>query len=156
MRLDKLRYDKVIILTDADADGMHIASLLMAFFFKFMRPLIAKGHLYLGLSPLYRMRIGSGARQETLWAYSDEEKAALLKNKGNKSNIHITRFKGLGEMNPQTLWETTLSPKTRNLLRVTLGDEETVRGMFESLLGKDSSERYKLIQENADRLEVDI
>jgi len=156
MRLDKLRYDKVIILTDADADGMHIASLLMAFFFKFMRPLIAKGHLYLGLPPLYRMRIGSGARQETLWAYSDEEKVALLKNKGNKSNIHITRFKGLGEMNPQTLWETTLSPKTRNLLRVTLGDEETVRGMFESLLGKDSSERYKLIQENADRLEVDI
>jgi DNA gyrase/topoisomerase IV subunit B len=156
MRLDKIRYDKVIILTDADADGMHIASLLMAFFFKFMRPLIVKGHLYLGLPPLYRIRSGSGAKQETLWAYSDVEKETLLKNKANKSNIQITRFKGLGEMNPQTLWETTLSPKTRTLLRVTLGDEETVRGMFESLLGKDSSERYKLIQENAERLEVDI
>jgi DNA gyrase subunit B/topoisomerase-4 subunit B len=156
MRLDKIRYDKVIILTDADADGMHIASLLMAFFFKFMRPLIVKGHLYLGLPPLYRIRSGSGAKQETLWAYSDEKKETLLKNKANKSNIQITRFKGLGEMNPQTLWETTLSPKTRTLLRVTLGDEETVRGMFESLLGKDSSERYKLIQENAERLEVDI
>ena len=156
MRLDKIRYDKIIILTDADADGMHIGSLLMAFFFKFMKPLIVQGHLYLGLSPLYRIRSGSGARQETLWAYSDDEKATLLKNKGNKTNIQITRFKGLGEMNPQTLWETTLSPKSRSLLRVTLDDEEAVRGMFESLLGKDSSERYRLIQENADRLDLDI
>lgn len=156
MRLEKLRYDKVIILTDADADGMHIASLLMAFFFKFMRPLVEKGHLYLGLSPLYRLRIGSGAREETLWAYSDEEKDTLLKNRSNKTNIHITRFKGLGEMNPQTLWETTLNPKTRNLLRVRIEDEAAVRGMFESLLGKDSSDRYRLIQENAERLVLDV
>jgi DNA gyrase subunit B/topoisomerase-4 subunit B len=156
MRLEKLRYDKVVILTDADADGMHIAALLMAFFFKFMRPLIVKGHLYIGLSPLYRVKIGSGARQETLWAFSDEEKEALLKNRANKTNIQITRFKGLGEMNPATLWETTLNPKTRNMLRVTVEDEESVRGMFESLLGKDSQERYRLIQENAERLILDV
>lgn len=156
MRLDKLRYDKVVILTDADADGMHIASLLMAFFFKFMKPLIAQGHLYIGLSPLYRIRIGSGAREETLWAYSDDEKEALLKNRASKTNIAITRFKGLGEMNPQTLWETTLNPKTRNLLRVRIGDEKAVSGMFESLLGKDSSDRYRMIQENADRLVLDV
>lgn len=156
LRLEKLRYDKVVILTDADADGMHIATLLMAFFYKFMRPLISKGHLYIGLSPLYRLKIGQGAKQETIWAYSDEEKEQLLKNKGNKSNIHITRFKGLGEMNPQALWETTLNPKTRNLLRITVEDEEAVRGMFESLLGKDSGERYRLIQENAERLVLDV
>lgn len=156
IRLDKLRYDKVVILTDADADGMHIASLLMAFFFKFMKPLIADGHLYLGLSPLYRIRVGSGAKEETLWAYSDDEKDALLKNRASKTNITITRFKGLGEMNPQMLWETTLNPKTRNMLRVRIEDEKAVSGMFESLLGKDSSDRYRLIQENADRLVVDV
>jgi DNA gyrase/topoisomerase IV subunit B len=121
-----------------------------------MRPLIVKGHLYIGLSPLYRVKIGSGARQETLWAFSDEEKEALLKNRANKTNIQITRFKGLGEMNPATLWETTLNPKTRNMLRVTVEDEESVRGMFESLLGKDSQERYRLIQENAERLILDV
>jgi DNA gyrase/topoisomerase IV subunit B len=156
MKLEKLRYDKVVILTDADADGMHIAALLMAFFFKFMKPLIMKGHLYIGTSPLYRIKIGSGAKQETLWAFSDEEKESLLKNRSNKTNISITRFKGLGEMNPKTLWDTTLNPKTRNLLRVTVEDEESVKGMFESLLGKDSQERYRLIQDNAERLIVDL
>lgn len=156
LRVEKLRYGKVVILTDADADGMHIASLLMAFFFKFMRPLIASGHLYIGLSPLYRIKIGSGAKQETLWAFSDEEKEALLKNRSNKTTIQITRFKGLGEMNPQTLWETTLNPKTRTLLKITIGDEAAVNRMFESLLGKDSGDRYKLIQENAHRLVVDV
>ncbi|MCO6432109.1 MAG: type IIA DNA topoisomerase subunit B [Deltaproteobacteria bacterium] len=156
MKLDKLRYGKVIILTDADADGMHIASLLMALFFKFMRPLVRAGHLYVALSPLYRIRIGSGAKEEIHWVYSDEEKEKLLKSRSARGEIHITRFKGLGEMNPKALWETTLNPATRNLLRIQIDDEQEVTSVLEGLLGKDSAERYRLIQENADRLELDV
>lgn len=156
LRVEKLRYQKIIILTDADADGMHIASLLMAFFFQFMRPLISGGHVYLGRPPLYRLRFGSGAKQEDLWAYSDDEKESIIKARGARGKVHISRFKGLGEMNPKTLWETTLNPKTRNLLRITLDDEAAAASMLESLFGKDASERYRLIQENAHRLELDL
>jgi DNA gyrase subunit B len=146
----------VIILTDADADGMHISALLMAFFFKFMRPLVEAGHLYIGISPLYRLKFGSGSKESDIeWVYSDEEKERVLKaNKSRK--VHITRFKGLGEMNPDTLWETTLNPKTRKLLQVTIDDAVEAEAMLESLMGKDSADRYKMIQENAHRLEVDI
>ena len=154
LKLERLRYGKVVILTDADADGMHIAALLMAFFYRFMRPLVRSGHLYLGLSPLFRVRIGSGAKQEEHWVYSDEERDALLKGRG--TNVHVTRFKGLGEMNPQTLWETTLSPKARNIVRVMVPNEAEADEMFESLLGKDVAQRYRLIQENAHRLELDL
>jgi DNA gyrase subunit B/topoisomerase-4 subunit B len=155
IRLERLRYSKVIILTDADADGMHISALLMAFFFKFMRPLVEAGHLYLGISPLYRLKFGSGSKEELVWVYSDEEKEKVLKER-NRAKVHITRFKGLGEMNPETLWETTLNPKTRKLLQVTVDEASEVEAMLESLMGKDSSDRYKLIQENAHRLEVDV
>ena len=155
IRLDKLRYHKVVILTDADSDGMHIASLLMAFFFKCMRPLIEAGHLYVGLSPLYRITFGSGAREETVWVYSDEEKEEVL-SKSRRKNVRITRFKGLGEMNPKTLWETTLNPKSRNILRITIEDEEEAFVMLTELMGRDSSDRYRLIQENAHRLELDL
>ena len=156
LRLERLRYSKVIILTDADADGMHISALLMAFFFKFMRPLVEAGHLYIGISPLYRLKFGSGAKESDVeWVYSDEEKEKVLKaNKHRK--VHITRFKGLGEMNPDTLWETTLNPKTRKLLQVTIDDASEAEAMLESLMGKDSADRYRLIQENAHRLEVDV
>lgn len=156
IKLSKLRYGKVVILTDADADGMHIASLLMAFFFRFMRPLISAGHLYLGRPPLYRIKIGSASKEQVHWVYSDEEKEALLAEKPARAAAQITRFKGLGEMNPQTLWDTTLNPKTRNLLRVKIDDEQAVATVFEQLMGKDSGERYRMIQDNADRLEIDV
>ena len=156
IRLDKLRYSKVIILTDADADGMHISALLMAFFFRFLRPLVQAGHLYIGISPLYRLKFGSGSKEEDVWVYSDEEKEKVLKERGNRSKLHITRFKGLGEMNPDTLWETTLNPRTRKLLQITIDEVSEVESMLESLMGKDSSDRYRLIQENAHRLEVDV
>jgi DNA gyrase/topoisomerase IV subunit B len=156
LRLDKLRYAKVIILTDADADGMHISALLMAFFFKCLRPLVEAGHLYIGISPLYRLKFGGGSREEVVWVYSDEEKERVLKDRGGKGKVHITRFKGLGEMNPDTLWETTLNPRTRKLLQVTFDEVGEVETMLESLMGKDSSDRYRLIQENAHRLEVDV
>jgi topoisomerase-4 subunit B len=135
---------------------MHISALLMAFFYKFLRPLVEAGHLYIGISPLYRLKFGGGSREEVLWVYSDEEKERILKERGARGKVHITRFKGLGEMNPDTLWDTTLNPKTRRLLQVTVEDADEVEAMLESLLGKDSSDRYKLIQENAHRLEVDV
>ena len=156
LRLEKLRYGKVIILTDADADGMHIASLLMAFFFRYMKPLVEAGNLYIGLSPLYRVRIGSGSTEKVFWVYSDQEKEKVVKEYAKKSKVYVTRFKGLGEMNPSSLWETTLNPKTRNLLRIQIENEEEAKQMFDSLLGKDSADRYQLIQENAHRLDVDL
>lgn len=155
IRLEKLRYSKVIILTDADADGMHISALLMAFFFKFLRPLVEQGHLYIGISPLYRIKFGSGSKEDVVWVYSDEEKERVLKERG-RAKFHITRFKGLGEMNPDTLWETTLNPRTRKLLQVKIEEASEAEAMLESLMGKDSSDRYRLIQENAHRLEIDI
>ncbi|MEY4700858.1 MAG: hypothetical protein RL326_1045 [Pseudomonadota bacterium] len=155
IRLEKLRYSKVIILTDADADGMHISALLMAFFFKFLRPLVDQGHLYIGISPLYRIKFGSGSKEDVVWVYSDEEKEKVLKERG-RAKFHITRFKGLGEMNPDTLWETTLNPRTRKLLQVKIEEAAEAEAMLESLMGKDSSDRYRLIQENAHRLEIDV
>ncbi|MGI6524405.1 MAG: DNA gyrase/topoisomerase IV subunit B [Bdellovibrionota bacterium] len=154
--LDKLRYGRVIILTDADSDGMHIGTLLMAFFFRYMKPLVKAGHLYLGRPPLYRIKIGSGSNEELEWVYSDEEKDEVIRTKAKNRKYQITRFKGLGEMNPSTLWETTLNPKTRNLLRIQVDDELEVNATLESLLGRDSTDRYRLIQENAYRLEPDL
>jgi len=156
LQLDKLRYGKVIILTDADADGMHIATLLMAFFFCQLRPLVEQGHLYLGLSPLYRIRKVVGGQAHDSWVYSDAEKEQVLKAMPASAKLQITRFKGLGEMNPKTLWDTTLNPRNRNLLRVTIDDVADARGLLERLLGKDSGARYKMIQENAHRLEVAV
>ena len=156
INLAKLRYSKVIILTDADADGMHIASLLMAFFYRCMKPLIESGNLYLGLSPLYRITLGSGAQQEVHWVFSEEEKEKILSKQGKRRKVHITRFKGLGEMNPKTLWETTLNPKTRKLLQIQIDDDLEAGVMLNDLMGKDSSGRYQLIQENAHRLELDV
>lgn len=155
LKLEKLRYGKVIILTDADADGMHIAALLMAFFFKCMRPLIEGGHLFLGLSPLFRVRIGSGSTAKDHWVFTEEERDKLVAASKGRS-LHITRFKGLGEMNPETLWRTTLDPANRNLLRISIEDGEEATAMFQRLLGKDAVERYRLIQDNAHRLEVDL
>ncbi|MCB0334478.1 MAG: hypothetical protein KDD55_13325, partial [Bdellovibrionales bacterium] len=154
--LRRLRYSRVVILTDADSDGMHIASLLMAFFFKCMRPLVEAGHLYLALSPLFKVKVGSGQSEEVHWLYEEEQRDAVVKKNQGKRKIQVTRFKGLGEMNPKTLWETTLDPKHRNILRIQIDDEVEAGAMLESLLGKDSTERYRLIQENADRLELDV
>ncbi len=156
VNLAKLRYGKVIILTDADADGMHIAALLIAFFYTCMKPLVEKGHLYIGLCPLYRIKYGSGSKVEDLWVYSDDEKAKVLKQNSKRAKPQITRFKGLGEMNPSTLWSTTMNPKTRTLLKIIPTDAKKTEELLNDLLGKDSSARYRLIQDNAHRLLVDL
>jgi DNA gyrase/topoisomerase IV subunit B len=144
----KLRYGKIFLLMDADADGHHIATLLMTFFFRHMRPLIDQGHVYLAQPPLYRIDIG----KQTFWALDDLHKERLLKaNAKVNSKPNITRFKGLGEMNPDTLKMTTLDPKTRQALRVTVKDGEQLLTdqVISDLMGKDVAARFKLITENA-------
>jgi DNA gyrase/topoisomerase IV subunit B len=154
--LSKLRYGKIFLLMDADADGHHIATLLLTFFFRHMRPLIDSGHLYLAQPPLYRIDVG----KSTYWALDDAHRDQLLKQnvKGN-AKPSITRFKGLGEMNPDTLKMTTLDPRSRQPLRVTVKDGEqlTTDQVISDLMGKDVAARFKMITENAGEIgELDV
>jgi topoisomerase-4 subunit B len=146
--LDDLRYEKVIIMTDADVDGAHIASLLMTFFFTQMRPLIARGHLYLACPPLYRLT--QGARR--LYVADEAEKEEwLAKGLGGKGRIDVQRFKGLGEMDAKDLKDTTMDPATRKLIRVSIDEDEPgeTGDLVERLMGKKPELRFQYIQENA-------
>jgi DNA gyrase subunit B len=148
MDLSKLRYGKIFLMMDADSDGHHIATLLMTFFYRHMKPLIDNGHLFLAQPPLFRIDIG----KQTYWALDEAHREELLKQHAkSNSKPSITRFKGLGEMNPDTLKQTTLDPKTRQALRVTVKESEmlaTDRTISE-LMGKDVAARFKMITENA-------
>ena len=147
-RLDDLRYEKIIIMTDADVDGAHIASLLMTFFFTQMRPLIDKGHLYLACPPLYRLT--QGARR--MYVADDAEKEEwLAKGLGGKGKIDVQRFKGLGEMDAKDLKDTTMNPETRKLIRVSIDEDEPgdTSDLVERLMGKKPELRFQYIQENA-------
>ena len=146
--IDDLRYEKIIIMTDADVDGAHIASLLMTFFFTQMRPLIDAGHLYLACPPLYRLTQGA----KRVYVADDAEKNALMeKGLGGKGKIDVQRFKGLGEMDAKDLKETTMDPKTRKLIRVTIDEDEPgeTGDLVERLMGKKPELRFQYIQENA-------
>ena len=146
--VDDLRYDKIIIMTDADVDGAHIASLLMTFFFAQMRPLIDKGHLYLACPPLYRLT--QGARR--IYVADDAEKEVMLaKGLGGRGKIDVQRFKGLGEMDAKDLKDTTMNPLTRQLIRVTIVEEDPgeTGDLVERLMGKKPELRFQYIQENA-------
>jgi topoisomerase IV subunit B len=146
--VEDLRYDKIIIMTDADVDGAHIAALLMTFFFTQMRPLIDRGHLYLACPPLYRLTQGA----KRLYVSDDAEKDLHLgQGIGGKGKIDVQRFKGLGEMDAKDLKETTMDPNSRKLIQVTL--EEDLPGqtsdLVERLMGKKPEMRFQYIQENA-------
>jgi topoisomerase-4 subunit B len=146
--VDDLRYDKIIIMTDADVDGAHIASLLMTFFFTQMRPLIDQGHLYLACPPLYRLTQGA----KRMYVSNDAEKEIWMeKGLGGKGKIDVQRFKGLGEMDAKDLKETTMDPKTRKLIRVTIDEDEPgeTSDLVERLMGKKPELRFQYIQENA-------
>jgi DNA gyrase subunit B len=150
----KLRYHRLILLADADSDGHHITTLLLTFIFRHMRQLIDAGRVFIALPPLYRIDIG----KETYWAADDPDKERILKKhvKGN-AKPEITRFKGLGEMMPKVLWETTLNPKTRRLLRVDISDPLATDRIMNELMGKDASARFRFIMERAEEAdELDV
>ena len=152
--LTRLRYGKVIILADVDSDGHHIATLLLTFIYRHMPGLIMQGLVYLAQPPLYRIDVG----KETYWALDDGHKERILKLHGNgRSNPEITRFKGLGEMMPKVLWETTLNPRTRRLLRVEIQDQITTDRVINELMGKDPSARFRFIMDRAEEaVELDV
>ncbi|WP_438988079.1 toprim domain-containing protein, partial [Marivivens donghaensis] len=146
--VDDLRYDKVIIMTDADVDGAHIAALLMTFFFTQMRPMIDHGHLYLACPPLFRVTQGA----KRVYCLDEAEKnAALEKGLGGKGRMDVSRFKGLGEMDAKDLKETTMDPASRKLIRVTIDEDEPgeTGDLVERLMGKKPELRFQYIQENA-------
>jgi DNA gyrase subunit B/topoisomerase-4 subunit B len=152
--LSRLRYGKVIILADADSDGHHIATLLMTFIYRHLPQLISAGKVYLAQPPLYRIDIG----KESHWALDDAQRDRIVKQHGNgRGRPDITRFKGLGEMMPKVLWETTLNPKTRRLLRVEISDQIVTDRVINELMGKDASARFRFIMERAeDAQELDV
>jgi len=143
--LSKLRYDRIICMTDADVDGSHIRTLLLTFFFRYMRPLVEDGHVYIAQPPLYKV----SRRNQEKYFYSDEELAAYLNESGRDSNYEVQRYKGLGEMNPEQLWETTMNPATRVMLRVTMEDLVAVDETFSVLMGEAVDPRREFIEQNA-------
>ena len=149
--ITKLRYGKLIILADADSDGNHIATLLLTFIYRHLPKLIQEGKVFLAQPPLYRIDIG----KETHWVLDDAHKDQILKQHGKngRGTPEITRFKGLGEMMPKVLWETTLNPRTRRLLRVEVTDQIVTDRVINELMGKDASARFRFIMERADEAE---
>jgi DNA gyrase subunit B/topoisomerase-4 subunit B len=149
--ISRLRYGKIIILADADSDGNHIATLLLTFIYRHLPQLIANRRVYLAQPPLYRIDIG----KDTFWALDDVQRDAILKQhaKNGRGTPEITRFKGLGEMMPKVLWETTLNPRTRRLLRVEVSDQIVTDRVINELMGKDASARFRFIMERAEEAE---
>jgi DNA gyrase subunit B len=147
--ISRLRYAKIIIMTDADVDGAHIRTLLLTFFFRFMRKLIEEGKVYIAVSPLYRVR-----KRGDHYVYSDKELKELISKLGQ--NTDVQRFKGLGEMNPEQLWETTMNPKTRMLKKVNIEDAVKADEVFSKLMGDEVEHRKQFIAERASEAQIDI
>ena len=144
--IEKLRYHKIIIMADADVDGSHIRTLLLTFFIRYMQPLIENGHIYLAMPPLYKVSYG----KQFGYAFDDQERDAMVKSfNADPDKIEIQRYKGLGEMNPDQLWETTMNPETRNIKRVTMEDFVAADEIFTILMGEDVPPRRKFIEDNA-------
>lgn len=151
--IEKLRYDKCIIMADADVDGQHIATLIMTLFYRYFPRVIREGHLYIAMPPLYQCVKGKTKR----YCYNDEERAAFASEfgGGTESGITVKRFKGLGEMNAEELWETTMNPDTRLLKQVTLEDAENADSTFSMLMGDDVALRRAFIEKNATYATID-
>ena len=149
--ISKLRYGRVIIMADADVDGSHIRALLLTFFFRFMRPLIEQGHVYLAQPPLFKVFRGKQVR----YAFSDEERDAYTAELAGENNakVEVQRYKGLGEMDPDQLWETTMDPERRTMIQVTLEDAAKADQIFSILMGDKVEPRREFIEQNAKYVE---
>ena len=143
--INKIRYGKIIIMADADVDGAHIRTLLLTFFFRYMRPLIENGNVYLAQPPLYKL---SKKGFKDVYCYTDDEMSQHLQEMG-RDNVNIQRYKGLGEMNPEQLWETTMNPKTRIMIKVTMEDAMKADAIFNVLMGEEIAPRREFIEKNA-------
>lgn len=150
--IEKARYHKIIIMTDADVDGAHIRTLLLTFFYRYMRPLIEEGYVYIAQPPLYKLVQGKTIR----YAYNDRMKEEMIKEMEGKGKIEIQRYKGLGEMNATQLWETTMDPESRTLLQVSLEDAMDADEVFEMLMGDRVEPRRDFIQEHANQATLDV
>ncbi len=150
LNLEKLRYDKIIIMTDADVDGSHIATLMLTFFFRKMKALIENGHIYIATPPLYMVKKGNVQR----YCWTDEERDAISAELGGKG-LHVQRYKGLGEMNAEQLWETTMNPETRILRQVTIENAAEADRIFSMLMGDDVPPRREFIEKNARYANID-
>ena len=147
--LDKARYGKIIIMTDADVDGAHIRTLLLTFFYRYMQPLIKEGHVFIAQPPLYLIRKN---QKQHYYAYSDEELQQILDEVGRDTNPYVQRYKGLGEMNPGQLWETTMDPAARTILQVHLEDAAEADRIFSILMGDKVEPRRQFIEDNAKKV----
>lgn len=155
LNLDKLRYHKIIIMTDADVDGSHIATLILTFFFRHMIELIEKGYVYIATPPLYLIR--KGRNEHYCWTEEDRERITReLSPDGTEKGIHIQRYKGLGEMNAEQLWQTTMNPETRTLRQVTIENEPEADHTFSMLMGDEVAPRREFIEANAKYANIDI
>ena len=143
--VSKIRYGKVIIMADADVDGSHIRTLLLTFFFRYMRPLVENGNVFLAQPPLYKL---SRKGMKDVYCYTDEQLENHLQELG-RDGMNIQRYKGLGEMNPEQLWETTMNPATRTLVQVTMDDAIKADEIFTVLMGDDIGPRREFIEKNA-------
>jgi DNA gyrase subunit B len=152
--LDKLRYHKIIIMTDADVDGSHIRTLLLTFFYRYMHPLIENGIVYIATPPLYRI---TSTRGQIDYAWDDDTRDKLIRElKKSKKKFDVSRYKGLGEMNPEQLWETTMDPETRTLQQVTVENAAAADKMFSTLMGGDVEPRREFIERNSKYAQLDI
>lgn len=152
--LEKLRYHKIIIMTDADVDGSHIRTLLLTFFYRYMHPLVERGHVYIATPPLYRI---TASRSDLQYAWDDETRDKIIRElKKAKKKYDVSRYKGLGEMNPEQLWETTMDPETRTLQLVTIDNAAAADKMFSTLMGGDVEPRREFIERNSKYATLDI
>ncbi|MEG0163187.1 MAG: toprim domain-containing protein, partial [Mucinivorans sp.] len=148
--LEKARYHKIVIMTDADVDGSHIATLIMTFFFRYMNDLIKNGHLFIATPPLYQIKKGKSER----YCWDEDERMAIVEEFGTKG-VHIQRYKGLGEMNAEQLWETTMNPESRILRQVSIDNAVEADRIFAMLMGDEVPPRREFIEKHAKYARID-
>ena len=146
--MSKLRYDRIVIMTDADVDGAHIRTLLLTMFYRHLRPIIEEGHLYVAQPPLYKL----SANRKIEYVYVEEKKEEMLQHFPDPAKVDIQRYKGLGEMNPEQLWETTMDPERRMMYKISVQDAEEADRVFDMLMGSEVLPRKKFIQSHAKKV----